>query len=195
MKIQTLIMITIQASIFMTVFSFGLNSSLDDVLYVVRRPSLLARSLLSMNIIMPLFAAVIITLFDFHPAVKIALVALAVSPVPPLLPQRELKAAGTASYAYGLLFTAALIAIVFVPLAMELLARLFHFADRTSPAVVARLNAEMQKFQQTDEFRALLVKFGMEPWAPNTAAEFAAIVKNDVGRWAGVVKSAGLRVD
>ena len=65
----------------------------------------------------------------------------------------------------------------------------------TPPAVVARLNAEMQKFQNTDEFRALMVKFGMEPWAPNTAADFAAIVKNDVGRWAGVVKAAGLKVD
>lgn len=65
----------------------------------------------------------------------------------------------------------------------------------TPPAVVARLNAEMQKFQNTEEFRALLVKFGMEPWAPNTAAEFAEIVKNDVGRWAGVVKAAGLKVD
>lgn len=65
----------------------------------------------------------------------------------------------------------------------------------TPPAVVARLNAEMQKFQNTDEFRALLVKFGMEPWAPNSAADFAEIVKNDVGRWAGVVKAAGLKVD
>ena len=65
----------------------------------------------------------------------------------------------------------------------------------TPPAVVARLNAEMQKFQQTEEFRALLVKFGMEPWAPNTAAEFAAIVKNDVGRWAAVVKASGAKVD
>lgn len=65
----------------------------------------------------------------------------------------------------------------------------------TPAGVVARLNAEMQKFQNTDEFRALLVKFGMEPWAPNTAADFAAIVKNDVGRWAGVVKAAGLKVD
>jgi tripartite-type tricarboxylate transporter receptor subunit TctC len=65
----------------------------------------------------------------------------------------------------------------------------------TPPAVVARLNAEMQKFQNTEEFRALLVKFGMEPWAPNTAADFAEIVKNDVGRWAGVVKAAGLKVD
>jgi tripartite-type tricarboxylate transporter receptor subunit TctC len=65
----------------------------------------------------------------------------------------------------------------------------------TPPAVVARLNAEMQKFQQTDEFRAQLLKFGMEPWSPNTAAEFADIVRNDVGRWAGVVKAAGLKVD
>ena len=65
----------------------------------------------------------------------------------------------------------------------------------TPAAVVARLNAEMQNFQNTDEFRAMLVKFGMEPWAPNSAADFAAIVKNDVGRWAGVVKAAGLKVD
>jgi tripartite-type tricarboxylate transporter receptor subunit TctC len=65
----------------------------------------------------------------------------------------------------------------------------------TPPAVVARLNAEMQKFQQTDEFRAQLLKFGMEPWSPNSAAEFADIVKTDVGRWAGVVKAAGLKVD
>ena len=65
----------------------------------------------------------------------------------------------------------------------------------TPAAVVARLNAEMQNFQNTDEFRAMLVKFGMEPWAPNSAADFASIVKNDVGRWAGVVKAAGLKVD
>lgn len=65
----------------------------------------------------------------------------------------------------------------------------------TPPAVVARLNAEMQRFQHTEEFRALLVKFGMEPWSPNSAADFAAIVKNDVGRWAAVVKAAGLKVD
>jgi tripartite-type tricarboxylate transporter receptor subunit TctC len=65
----------------------------------------------------------------------------------------------------------------------------------TPKPIVARLNAEMQKFQQTEEFRALLVKFGMEPWAPNTPEQFAEVVKNDVGRWAGVVKAAGLRVD
>jgi len=65
----------------------------------------------------------------------------------------------------------------------------------TPAPVVARLNAEMQKFQNTDEFRALLVKFGMEPWPANTATQFADVVRTDVGRWAGVVKSLNLKVD
>ncbi|OFZ90582.1 MAG: hypothetical protein A2W21_06995 [Betaproteobacteria bacterium RBG_16_66_20] len=65
----------------------------------------------------------------------------------------------------------------------------------TPRPVIARLNAEMQRFQNTDEFRALLVKFGMEPWAPNTPEQFAEIVKNDVGRWAAVVKASGAKVD
>ena len=65
----------------------------------------------------------------------------------------------------------------------------------TPRAVIARLNAEMQRFQNTDEFRALLVKFGMEPWAPNTPDQFGDIVKNDVGRWAAVVKASGAKVD
>jgi tripartite-type tricarboxylate transporter receptor subunit TctC len=65
----------------------------------------------------------------------------------------------------------------------------------TPRTIVARLNAEMQRFQATPEFREQLVKFGMEPWPQNTAEQFAEIVKTDVGRWAAVVKAAGLKVD
>ena len=65
----------------------------------------------------------------------------------------------------------------------------------TPAPVIARLNAEMQRFQNTEDFRALLVKFGMEPWAPNTPEQFGEIIKNDVGRWAAVVKASGAKVD
>ena len=65
----------------------------------------------------------------------------------------------------------------------------------TPPAVVARLNAEMQRFQNTDEFRALLVKFGMEPWAANTSDQFGEVIRTDMGRWAAVVKASGAKVD
>ena len=61
--------------------------------------------------------------------------------------------------------------------------------------IVAKLNAEMQRFQASPEFREQLIKFGMEPWSPNTPEQFAEIVKTDVGRWAAVVKAANLKVD
>ena len=64
----------------------------------------------------------------------------------------------------------------------------------TPRAIVAKLNAEMQRFQATPEFKEQLVKFGMEPWAPNTPDQFAEIIRTDVGRWATVVKAAGLKV-
>jgi tripartite-type tricarboxylate transporter receptor subunit TctC len=65
----------------------------------------------------------------------------------------------------------------------------------TPRSIVAKLNAEMQRFQAMPEFREQLIKFGMEPWAPNSPEVFAEIVKTDVGRWATVVKAAGLKVD
>ena len=65
----------------------------------------------------------------------------------------------------------------------------------TPPAIVARLSAEMQKFQHTAEFREVLGKFGMEPWPPITPAEFAAYVRNDMPRWAEAVRASGAKVD
>jgi tripartite-type tricarboxylate transporter receptor subunit TctC len=65
----------------------------------------------------------------------------------------------------------------------------------TPASVVARLNAEMQRFQNTDEFRALLVKFGMEPWTANTSEQFGEVIRTDMGRWAAVVKASGAKVD
>jgi len=65
----------------------------------------------------------------------------------------------------------------------------------TPPAIVARLNAEMQRFQNTEEFRALLFRFGMEPWGPNSSDQFGEIIRTDMGRWAAVVKASGAKVD
>ena len=65
----------------------------------------------------------------------------------------------------------------------------------TPPAVLARLSAELQRIQNTPEFRELLVKFGMDPSPPNTPEQFAAIVKSDVERWARAVAASGAQVD
>ena len=65
----------------------------------------------------------------------------------------------------------------------------------TPKEVIDRLWSALQTIQQTPEFRQELFKFGMEPFAPQTPAEFAATIKGEQPRWAAVIKSSGARVD
>lgn len=65
----------------------------------------------------------------------------------------------------------------------------------TPQEIVTRLGIELQRIQSSAEFRELLVKFGMDPVAPHTPAEFAALVKSDLERWARAVAASGARVD
>jgi len=131
--------LVLKASILLTVFTLGLQTSIDDVLSLLRRPSLLLRSLLAMSVVMPLVALALDAAFKFRPAVEIALVALALSPVPPVLPKKELKAGGSSSYGFGLLVIAGLFAIVFVPLALEVVERVFSVPLQLSPGQVAQI--------------------------------------------------------
>ncbi len=68
-------------------------------------------------------------------------------------------------------------------------------AAGTPKAIVQRLNAEMQKFQNTAQFREVLARFGMEPSPANTPEQFAQVVKSDAARWAAAVQASGAKVD
>ena len=107
-------------------FAIGLASRVEDTLFLLRPARLLLRSALAINVVMPLVAAAMAWTFDLPKAVEVALVALAVSPVPPLLPKKQIKAHGEPSYAIGLLVGAALVAVLFVPVAVELLGLAFQ---------------------------------------------------------------------
>lgn len=142
MEPATLIPLALKTGVMLNVFVLGLKASLQDAIYLFRRPGQLARSMLSMLVVMPLFAAGMIAVFDPHPAVKVALIALAVSPIPPMLPKKAFKAGGAESYTIGLLVAAALLAVVFVPLAVELLGRVFAARPvQISPTAVAKVVA------------------------------------------------------
>jgi BASS family bile acid:Na+ symporter len=132
-----LVLLALKVAVMVTVFALGLSVGPGSAVYLLRRPGLLLRSLLAMNVIVPLFVTAMVVVFHLRPAVEIALISLAVSPVPPTLPARTLKAGGGAPYAIGLLATAALLAIVFVPLAVGLLGRAVGLSGRVPPAPVA----------------------------------------------------------
>ena len=139
MSIAELIPLLLKASIFLTVFALGLQATVEHVLYVLRRPALLARSLLAMYVLMPIVAVALAVAFDLIPSVEIALLALAVSPVPPLLPKKEFKAGGRASYTIGLLVTASLLAIVIAPLALKVEGWLAGRPAYLGPVAIAQL--------------------------------------------------------
>ncbi|MCC7082988.1 MAG: tripartite tricarboxylate transporter substrate binding protein [Burkholderiales bacterium] len=60
--------------------------------------------------------------------------------------------------------------------------------------IVNRLNAEINKAIQTPELRSRLSALGTEPTG-GTAEQFAATIRADIGRWAKVVATAGIKLD
>jgi BASS family bile acid:Na+ symporter len=135
--LQQLISLGIQGSMALMVFCIGLHARFDDISYLLRRPGLLVRSLLAMNVIMPAVAIAIAFWLDVDHALKVALIALSVAPVPPILPGTQLKAGGRESYVVGLLATVALVSILFVPAAAALIGRIFGQEVRTEPSGIA----------------------------------------------------------
>ena len=131
--------LAIQASMALIVFCVGLKTRAGDILSLLGKPAQLLRSLLAINVVMPVIAALVAAFFDLKPALLVALIALAVSPVPPILPGKEIKAGGTESYAVALLALSALIAIVFVPAAIHILSHVFSRPAQVSPATIARI--------------------------------------------------------
>jgi tripartite-type tricarboxylate transporter receptor subunit TctC len=65
----------------------------------------------------------------------------------------------------------------------------------TAKEIVARLAAELAKVQATPEFKEQLVKFGMEPYPPQTPDQFAATIAAEQPRWAQAIKASGAKVD
>lgn len=120
----TAILLALVLSILLIVFSLGARSTLDDALWLFRRPLELLRAITAIYIVVPAFAVALCLLFDLSPPVRFALVALSVSPLPPILPNKQLKVGGDQGYAISLLIAASLIALVATPLLLSLAGRM-----------------------------------------------------------------------
>jgi BASS family bile acid:Na+ symporter len=121
-------------SIWLIVLSLGARASVSDALSVIRKPSLLAPAMAAIFLVVPAFAVAVSYLFPLAPEIKLALVALAVSPVPPILPLKQLKTGAGHDYAIGLLVAAAAASLVATPLLLALAGKILG-ADVSIPAV------------------------------------------------------------
>ena len=64
----------------------------------------------------------------------------------------------------------------------------------TPPAIVAKLNAEVQKIVAQPEVKAKMESLGLE-YAPNTPAQFTEFQKAEQARWAKVIKDGNVKPD
>jgi tripartite-type tricarboxylate transporter receptor subunit TctC len=62
------------------------------------------------------------------------------------------------------------------------------------PAIVARLNAEVQKIMRSPEIQKRLETEGAK-FIPMTPEQFAIFQKSELGKWAKTIKDANIKVD
>jgi BASS family bile acid:Na+ symporter len=136
--LETLIRLALLLSIWLIVLSLGARASMASATYLLRRPGLLGRALAAMFIAVPAFAVLLAATTSVPPAIKFAIVAMSVSPVPPVLPYKQMKAGSEADYAMGLLVAAALASIVLTPLLVAVAARVLGDQAAIDPLTVAR---------------------------------------------------------
>jgi tripartite-type tricarboxylate transporter receptor subunit TctC len=65
----------------------------------------------------------------------------------------------------------------------------------TPREIIALLSTELRRIQETPDFKEQLLKFGMEPSAPNSPEQFAATIAAEQPRWAKAIKDSGAKVD
>jgi BASS family bile acid:Na+ symporter len=137
MDTPRVLVLAFQVSIMLTVFGFGLRATVADVLFVVRRPRVLTISLVSMFMVMPFIALVLAVALDPPRVGLVALVALALSPVPPTLLGKERHDGGRPSYGLGLTAAVSVLSIVLVPALVAFLGRLTNQPFSIGVAAVA----------------------------------------------------------
>lgn len=150
-------------SLGLLVLALALDATRDQLLFLLRRPGLLLRAFLAVSVVVPAAAVAAALLLPLHPAAKAGVVLMAVSPVPPLAPGKELKLGGRKEYVYGLYVAFALLAIGVVPLTIAILGAAFGKDISISVGAVARnLLASVAA--------PLLIGMALRAWAPRFSA-------------------------
>jgi bile acid:Na+ symporter, BASS family len=181
MSLRMIVGLALKVSIMLTLFGFGLQATREDLLYLLRRPGVLVRSLVAMFLVMPVFAILMTRFVSFDRAVVIALIALSISPVPPILPGKVTKSGGHPPYGLGLMVTAASFSIVYIPLAVYLIGKYFNRPFAIGPGAVAELIVI-----------SILVPLAAGILFRKVAPTIAGRIAGPLGRIAGIVLLAGV---
>lgn len=126
------LLIVLKITVTIIIFGIGLDSTPYDAVRLFRQPALLLRSLLAMYVLVPLAAVGLVILLPLPPGAEAALLVLAVSSGAPLLP-RKLLGIGDGAFIFSLVVASSVLAVILVPLWLEMLGPLFPRLPRLAP--------------------------------------------------------------
>lgn len=158
-------------TIFSLMLAIGINSSLEQLTSLWRKPELLVRSLLAAIVLVPLVVFILLWLLDLPPGVAAGLSILAASPGAPVMAKRSQMAGGDPTYVASLQLTLAMLAVLVTPLTLAVFYALFELPiERVSPFRVLLQVGEVT-------FLPAIVGLLIQRFAPRIAASIARPVQ------------------
>ena len=126
------------ATVIMSVFALALGIRVGQATWLLRRPGLLLRSVVTSVALVPLVSTLLVFALGTTEAVALALILLGVSPAAPMMQKKAASAGGDADYAPSLQIVLAALSIVTVPLSLRVISAVFPMHQASiSPWAVA----------------------------------------------------------
>jgi BASS family bile acid:Na+ symporter len=170
MGLQAIIGLLIQISLVLIVVAVGLQSRWSDVLYARKRPDLLWRGFVAVNVIVPATATVLCLLIPLPWLNKVAICLMAVSPLAPFTPGKMMKAGADTAFVNGLYVVLMLAAVIIVPVTIMLL-------DTISPQPVTVPEFKLVLFILRSVFLPLAIGLTIARFWPEFATKAAPIAR------------------
>ena len=126
------------ASIFLIMLSLGLAIPPERLSYLWKQPLPLLRGALSVLVVVPLVALALVVMIDLPLPAQFGIMAMAISPGAPIALRRALEAGAHGAFAPCLQIVVVTLAVVTIPLSVELLDILYFGNAHADPLQIAR---------------------------------------------------------
>lgn len=120
MDILMIVKLAAVSSIFLLVLSFGMETRLKDAFAFLEAPVESLKAMTAMYVVVPAVALALALWLPIVPATMFALLALAVSPMPPVFPGKGAQVGGGERYVMSLFVLATIVTFVAAPLIVEI---------------------------------------------------------------------------
>jgi BASS family bile acid:Na+ symporter len=164
--LKPILMVALTVSLFLLVLEVGFAFQLRDLAALLRRPGRLLKAILAVDVIVPVAAWVLVTLVGVSREAAAGILLMSISPAPPLVPGKQMQVGGDAAYGYCVYAVLIVLALVTVPLSLEVLNAIYGVDFAVPPGAIGR-NVAM------GVILPLLVGMAVRRWAPGLAERIA----------------------